>query len=86
MSGLEIEKQIIEYILDQWGDDDAVRLAARYQRKHNPLLPRDLASLRILFDEGLLDQAQPDRDGLGQHELEHRVIEQGQLDEGQSDE
>ena len=91
MSGLEIEKQIIEYILDQWGDDDAVRLAARYQRKHNPLLPRDLASLRILFDEGqfdegLLDQAPPDRDGLGQHELEHRVIEQGQLDEGQSDE
>lgn len=56
MSSLEIEKQIIDYILNEWGDDDAVRLAARYQRKHNPLLPRDLASLRILFEEGQFDE------------------------------
>ena len=91
MSGLEIEKQIIEYILDQWGDDDAIRLAARYQRKHNPLLPRDLASLRILFDEGefdegQLDQGQPERNEFRRLELEHQHDGHGQAEEDQSDE
>ena len=48
---LEAEKEIIEYLIDSWQDDDAIRLAERYQRKNSPLLPRDLASMRLIFME-----------------------------------
>ncbi|WP_122518607.1 hypothetical protein [Pseudomonas viridiflava] len=48
---LESEKEIIEYLIDSWDDEDAIRIAERYQRKNSPLLPRDLASLRLIFQE-----------------------------------
>ncbi|WP_163002412.1 hypothetical protein [Pseudomonas viridiflava] len=49
------EKDIIEYLIDSWDDDDAIRSAERYQRKNSPLLPRDLASLRLIFQEENVD-------------------------------
>ncbi len=52
---LEWEKQILEYLIQDCHDEDAVNAAARYRRKHWPLLPRDLSSLRVIFDEELAD-------------------------------
>ncbi|MFY1664317.1 hypothetical protein [Pseudomonas sp. Pseu.R1] len=50
---LEWEKQILDYLIQDCHDEDAVNAAARYRRKHWPLLPRDLSSLRVIFDEEL---------------------------------
>ncbi|WP_283181214.1 hypothetical protein [Pseudomonas svalbardensis] len=44
------EYEAIQYILDKWGDDDDITAAARYRRRHAPLLPRDLKILEIIFD------------------------------------
>lgn len=49
---LNIEKEIIEFLLDSWDDQDAVLDALRSLRKQRKsLLPRDLASLRMIFEE-----------------------------------
>ncbi|WP_447741915.1 hypothetical protein [Pseudomonas laurentiana] len=49
---LNIEKEIIEYLLDSWDDQDAVLDALRFLRKQRKsLLPRDLAALRMIFEE-----------------------------------
>ncbi|WED22680.1 hypothetical protein L3Q72_04575 [Vibrio sp. JC009] len=45
------ELEIIRYILDQWGDERALKKAARYQRRHPGLLPINLQSLSILFED-----------------------------------
>lgn len=45
------ERRIIEFILDNWEDEDALKDAAVYQRQNRPLLPRDFASLSVLFEE-----------------------------------
>lgn len=45
------EKVIIESILDNWNDEDHVKLSARYQRKYTPLLPRNLNDLKIIFED-----------------------------------
>lgn len=50
-SPLSDELRIIEYILDEWGDEQALKSAARYWRKHPDLLPIDLRSLSILFED-----------------------------------
>lgn len=42
---------MIEFILDEWGDESALKEAVRYQRRNSPLLPRDLALLRIIFED-----------------------------------
>lgn len=54
-SSLEWEKQILEYLIRDCHDEDEVNSAALYRRKHWPLLPRDLSSLRVIFDEELSD-------------------------------
>lgn len=54
-SNLEWEKQILEYVIQDCHDEDAINGAALYRRKHWPLLPRDLSSLRVIFDEELAD-------------------------------
>lgn len=51
ISALSDELEIIDYILDQWGDSSALRNAARYQRNHKNLLPQDLNLLSILFED-----------------------------------
>lgn len=53
---LESEKQVIEYLIDTWDDEDVIKVAERYQRKNSPLLPRDLASLRLIFQEESVDE------------------------------
>jgi hypothetical protein len=50
-SPLSDELRIIEYILDEWGDDKALKAAARYWRNWPDLLPRDMRSLSILFED-----------------------------------
>lgn len=53
---LNTEKEIIEYLIHNWDDQDAVLEALRLQRRQKKsLLPRDLASLRVIFEE---DEAQ----------------------------
>ncbi|MFK3973611.1 hypothetical protein ACI2KS_23105 [Pseudomonas sp. NPDC087358] len=52
---LEWEKQLLEHLIQDCHDDDEINAAARYRRKHSPLLPRDLSSLRVIFDEELAD-------------------------------
>jgi hypothetical protein len=50
-SASQDERRIIEFILDNWEDEDALKDAAVYQRQNRPLLPRDFASLSVLFEE-----------------------------------
>jgi len=50
--GSEIE--IIRWIIDNWDDKEAIKLANRYVRRNAPLLPKDLASLVQLFEGVLL--------------------------------
>ena len=45
------EQVIIQYILDNWEDEIALKEAAVYQRQNRPLLPRDLASLKVIFED-----------------------------------
>ncbi len=47
----EIELMKIDSILDNWDDEQAVREAARYQRRNTPLLPRDLNFLQLILEE-----------------------------------
>lgn len=44
------EMDAIHYVLDNWGDDDDIKAAARYRRRRTPLLPRDLKILEIVFE------------------------------------
>ena len=48
---LEDEQSLIDSILDNWEDDDALKAASRYQRRNAPLLPHDLDFLQIIFEE-----------------------------------
>ncbi|MBX5805106.1 hypothetical protein [Pseudomonas sp. LP23] len=50
-SEYEIELAKIDSILDNWEDDQAIKEAARYQRRNSPLLPRDLNFLQVIFEE-----------------------------------
>lgn len=52
---LEWEKQVLEYLIEDCHDEDSIKAAVRYRRTHWPLLPRDLSSLRVIFDEELAD-------------------------------
>lgn len=45
------ESAIIDYVLDEWGDDQALREAARYIRKYDKLMFEDVRSLSILFED-----------------------------------
>jgi len=49
-SRLAKEREVIQYIIDEWGDEDDVEAAERYRRYHSPLLPRDLKMLEIIFE------------------------------------
>ncbi|WP_350025766.1 MULTISPECIES: hypothetical protein [Pseudomonas putida group] len=42
--------EAIHYVLDNWGDEDDIKAAARYRRRRTPLLPRDLKILEIIFE------------------------------------
>lgn len=44
------EQEAIRFILDEWGDYDEIKQAARYRRNNGPLLPRDLDLLEIIFE------------------------------------
>ncbi|MNK85615.1 hypothetical protein D3C87_1055000 [compost metagenome] len=44
------ELEAIHYVLDNWGDEDDIKAAARYRRRRAPLLPRDLKILEIIFE------------------------------------
>ncbi len=50
-SPLSDELAIIEYILEEWGDERALRDAARYLRKYGELMFEDFSSLAVLFEE-----------------------------------
>ncbi|EAQ97951.1 hypothetical protein [Congregibacter litoralis] len=45
------ELSIIEYIFDVWGDEEALKNAARYLRKNPSLLPSDMSILSVLFED-----------------------------------
>lgn len=48
---LNDEKMIIESIIDNWGDEDHIKSSARFQRRHAPLLPRNLIDLKVIFED-----------------------------------
>lgn len=48
---LSEELDIINYILEEWNDDTALKEAARYLRKHSGLMFDNTQSLSILFAE-----------------------------------
>lgn len=52
---LRWEKQILEYLINDCHDEETVKQAARYRRRNSPLLPREMSSLRLIFDEGMSD-------------------------------
>lgn len=50
-SDLRWEKNILEFLINDNHDEDTIKQASRYRRRNAPLLPRDLTSLRLIFDE-----------------------------------
>ncbi|MDY0937615.1 hypothetical protein [Pseudomonas viridiflava] len=54
-SDLEWERQVLEYLINDCHDDEMVKQAARYRRRNAPLLPRDISSLRLIFEEDSSD-------------------------------
>ncbi|MDU0701901.1 hypothetical protein Q8W87_17525 [Pseudomonas aeruginosa] len=50
-SELRWEKQTLEYLINDCHDEDTITEAARYRRRNSPLLPHDMSSLRLIFDE-----------------------------------
>lgn len=48
---LQWERQILESLIDDLSDEDLVKDAARYRRRNAPLLPREMSSLRLIFEE-----------------------------------
>ncbi|WJG07737.1 hypothetical protein [Aliiglaciecola sp. LCG003] len=48
---LENELQVIRYIINEWKDEKALKQAARYKRKFDSLLPVDMGSLRVIFED-----------------------------------
>ncbi|EIU1413957.1 hypothetical protein [Pseudomonas aeruginosa] len=49
-SRAEKEREVLQFIIDEWGDEDEIIEAARYRRHESPLLPRDLSILEIIFE------------------------------------
>ncbi|KAB0490563.1 hypothetical protein [Pseudomonas vancouverensis] len=49
-SRLSKELEVLQFILDEWGDENEITTAARYRRRESPLLPRDLNILEIIFE------------------------------------
>ncbi|WEK29593.1 MAG: hypothetical protein P0Y58_22275 [Candidatus Pseudomonas phytovorans] len=49
-SRITAERNVIQFILDEWGDEDEIEAAARYRRYNSPLLPSDLSILEIIFE------------------------------------
>lgn len=45
------ELEIIEYIIGEWGDEKAIKDAARYLRQHPNLLPPNMNDLSLLFED-----------------------------------
>ena len=50
-STLESELSILDSILDNWEDPDAMKEAVRYQRRNDSLLPHDLDFLQLILEE-----------------------------------
>lgn len=50
-SPLTDELEIIQFILQEWNDESALKEASRYLRRNPGLLPRDMQSLSILFED-----------------------------------
>lgn len=44
------EREVLRFILDEWGDEEVIEEASRYRRYQSPLLPRDLDILEIIFE------------------------------------
>ncbi|WP_397452124.1 hypothetical protein [Pseudomonas sp. NA-150] len=52
---LKWEKQILEYLINDCHDEETVKQAIRYRRRNAPLLPRDMSSLQLIFDDEVND-------------------------------
>lgn len=50
-SSLESELSILDSILENWEDPDAMKEAVRYQRRNDSLLPHDLDFLQLILEE-----------------------------------
>lgn len=50
-SELKDELEAIHYILNEWRDDKALKKAVRYQRGFDSLLPVDMGSLKVIFED-----------------------------------
>ncbi|MFZ3024408.1 hypothetical protein [Pseudomonas sp.] len=50
-NSLSRELEIINSILESWDDPETVKEASRYQRRNDPLLPRELDLLQVIFEE-----------------------------------
>ncbi|MEP0498162.1 MAG: hypothetical protein ABJD02_20805 [Paraglaciecola sp.] len=48
---LQDELEVIRYILNEWQDDKALKQAARHQRRFDSLLPVDMGSLKVIFED-----------------------------------
>lgn len=44
------ELEALQFIQDEWGDEDDILGAVKYRKRHGPLLPRDLDILEIIFE------------------------------------
>jgi hypothetical protein len=60
-SRIASEIKALEFILDNWpvdeedDDEDVITKAEKFQRLNKPLLPRNLNSLKLLFESESLD-------------------------------
>lgn len=44
------ELEALQFIQDEWGDEDDILDATKYRKRNGPLLPRDLDILEIIFE------------------------------------
>jgi hypothetical protein len=53
---LEAERDVLNDILDNWNDDQAMNEAIRYRNLNSPMLPRQMQDLKMIFKTGDLDE------------------------------
>lgn len=53
---LHWEMNTLDFLINHSHEEEEIKKAARYRRRHAPLLPRDLSSLRIIFEDEALNE------------------------------
>jgi hypothetical protein len=50
-SALKAERDIIDWLIMAWDNDEVIQAAFVYQQEHTPLFPSDPVLFNVLFDD-----------------------------------